>query len=605
VAGEIKKPIAKPVAKKKAPAKPRSKKEPSGVDTRFKPGQSGNPKGRTPGSHSKKTVAQAKFIELMDKVVDFEAKDGKKKSMAFFDGFLELMMTEAMNPKSFAFEFLAERFFDKKILTDLDRVHSKSLRADRDFQQFRIVKRAFPMQQRVLMAFLGGCRDIVLMCGRRAGKTAVAILLAVLCLLSGDKEKPSRVLIIGLTFGRAQAHYWQGIQDVLNDLGVEFDANKTEGRITIVESGAFLQISGNSNEDERQKMRGDWWSLVVVDESQSQKKLYSLLEDIIYPMLVDVKGALLLAGSGPRIPGTAFETLFGKESQSGLRLNWDMSANPNIMDYETALKEARDKYGYAEDDPTYLREWRGLIAYDTEAMVVKPSDKNYFTDEELREWIVAQPPDSIRFSAGLDYGTSAYDAFEIQMYSEGVAEEVFAVYEYKEHGTGIEVLANAIKYGLEYVKNDPLFEGIYNKDMLIWADTNEQRTSMDLRAQYGLPVVNAIKQDAELAVQLLQRDCRSERRRWRRGSPFDDEGKRTVFKRIDMEGKPSMITKEIDDDVYHPDSMKAAIYASRQRWINQGDGFHEDRAKELETRTITEAEKKNKKTAQEMRGNLF
>ena len=48
---------------------------------------------------------------------------------------------------------------------------------------------------------------------------------------------------------------------------------------------------------------------------------------------------------------------------------------------------------------------------------------------------------------------------------------------------------------------------------------------------------------------------------------FEDEALRTIFARVEVEGQPSIITREIDDDVYHPDMMDAILYSLRHYWL--------------------------------------
>jgi hypothetical protein len=73
-----------------------------------------------------------------------------------------------------------------------------------------------------------------------------------------------------------------------------------------------------------------------------------------------------------------------------------------------------------------------------------------------------------------------------------------------------------------------------------------------------------------MAIQNLQDEIRKGFFRIKRGTAFEDEALRTIFKRVEAEGQPSIITREIDDDVYHPDMMDAILYALRHYWLTHG-----------------------------------
>jgi hypothetical protein len=362
---------------------------------------------------------------------------------------------------------------------------------------------------------------------------------------------------------------------IINELGLPAEFIKTEHCIRFA-NGSFIQFGGNSNTDEREKFRGQHYDLVIIDEAQSQKKLEVLVREIVKPMLKDTAGTLMLTGSGPRTRGTYWESYYNNPAPSGLRLNWNMSYNPHIKDYVEILQKTLADECLKDTDPLFMREYLGLIVYDDDCLVYRLKSENYYTDDEMLAWMERQSPEDIRFTAGLDFGFTDCDAFDVIMYSEK-SNEKWLVYEYKQSGTDVTTLCDAIKAAKDYIKTDSKFARSYHRDFDIFADTSDQKISLELSHRYGIPVHNAYKYDKTMAIQNLQDEIRKGYFKCKKGSAFDDESLRTIFKRVEVEGQPSVITREIDDDVYHPDIIDAILYSLRHYWLTH----NQDHAQEF------------------------
>jgi hypothetical protein len=407
------------------------------------------------------------------------------------------------------------------------------------------------------------------MAGRRAGKTEANILKAVDMTAEPDKN----VLIIALTQETCMKLYWRGIVDLLETLGWDIEsANKVDGAITLG-NGSTIVLKGNNSTTDREKFRGASWDLVIIDEVQSQQALPYLVNDVIEPTLIDRQGQLILSGTGARVKGTYWETLWN-DDKGALKLNWNLSNNPFIPDYQKVLEQIKEDKGLTDDSPLFQREYLGLCVYDIDAMVWRLNDLNYYTDVEFKQWVESQPVADIRFTAGLDYGYSDNDAFVIICYSSSRPEK-YIIHEYKRNRTGITELYQAIKERMDAVLNNPLFNIQQNtsnifadpkpdidKNFYIFCDTNEQKISQEFRTQYNLPTTNAYKYDKDLAIELLQEEVRKGFLKIKRGSLFEDESFKTIWKRNDRDE----LTRKIDDDNFHPDLSDAIIYSLRWIW---------------------------------------
>ena len=520
-----------------------------------------NPHGRPPGSQSLKTQAQEAFLNMMrSKVI---GADGQET--IFLNAFNDKFMTDALTPGTPAYRFIADRLYGMDILADIDNQVNKARREDADFIRYRICLRAFDIQQRILMSH---ARDIVLMAGRRAGKSETNKLKSIDGAVRANNQ---RILIIGLTIMKTTQIYWDDTITILTQLGIDHPPAVTENRIGFP-NGSFIQYGGNSSKVEREKYRGQHWDGIIIDEAQSQAELGNFIKEIINPMLMDTNGWLMVTGSGPRTRGTSFEHLWHNPSPSGLRINWNLSQNPNIHDYENALATEREKHGLAETDSLFMREYLGLIVYDDESLAFRLNEENYYTEDELDAWLASQSPADIKFTAGLDYGFVDSDAFIVVMYSEK-SNSKFIVHEYKKSGTDVTTLVEAIKQAKVDIAQR-FHKMAYNQDFNIYADTSDQKIGLELSNRYGIPVHNAMKYDKTMAIQMLQEEVRSRRLKVKKGSHFDHEALRIIFKRFEKEGQASIITKEIDDEVYHPDMMDALLYSLRHYWLtHQTDHF--------------------------------
>ncbi len=468
----------------------------------------------------------------------------------------------------------------KEIREATDTIPEETTKVDPDLLKYKIYTRAFDRQQQVLAS---KSKDIGLMCGRRAGKSDTNRRLAITKALEG---KGKRVLIVGLTIGQTIQIYEYDILELCREIGISAKKNSVHGYIELGED-SIIQFGGTSTRAEKEKYRGQHWDLIIIDEAQSQPGLGSFLEEIINPMLVDTNGNLIMTGTGPRVRGTYWERFYLNPSPSGLRLNWNLSHNPFIHDYQHALQTIRDKYQYTDTDPIYLREYLGQVVYDDDALVLRMGERNYWTREQIGQWIAGQSPADVRFVAGLDYGFRDSDAFAIVMYSES-RNEKFVVYEHKANGQDVTELYQAIQNGKQFIETDPLFAEVYNKAFDIYADTSDQKIGLEFRNRYGLPVLPAIKHDKALALSMLQDEVRRGNLKTVQGGPLDIEAQRTVYKRIEQDGGESILTREIDHELYHPDLMDALLYALRGYWLThypdhyaQSDRPHQTETPEL------------------------
>jgi len=516
----------------------------------FQKGVVHNPNGRPKGA-SLKTQVQTLFVDMMAEPV----RHGGKQ-VPFLQAYKAEFLKSAMDG-TWASRILCERLFSENILDNIDKSLNRDMRENEDFQHYRIMKKGHGIQQKIL---LDKSRNIYEMAGRRAGKTEGNILKAVDTAILDNNN----VLIVCLTYETAIKLYWKGTIELFETLGYDIALqNRTEGLIQLA-NGSAVSMKGNNSVTDREKFRGQHWDLVIIDEVQSQSALPYLINDIIEPTLIDKAGTLMLTGTGPRVRGTYWEELW-TNGKNASRYNWNLSINPFIKNYEKVLDEVKEAKGLTDSSPLFQREYLGMCVYDDDAMVYRLTADNYFDDIDMTAWISSQPRSDIKFTSGLDYGFCDSDGFVIIMFSTSRTER-FIIFEHKGNRTGVTELADKIKAGIKYVEESSIFSSIPEKHFYIYSDSGGagKKISFELSQQFGLPCLDAYKSNKDFAIEILQEEVRKGLVKTRTGSVFSDEALKTVWARNEKDE----LTRQIDDNTFHPDLLDAILYSLRFVWQN-------------------------------------
>jgi len=524
--------------------------------------------GRSKGAKNVKTI----MLEQLENMFTGADEDEEART-TFVQDYLKEFKASARSG-GWAAKYMWESIAGKDPIEAIDRILGKAKREDEDFLSYRVLLQCHDIQQEIV---LSQTRRLYTMAGRRAGKTQANVRKIV---HGAIRKSHSKYLIICLTITKSIEQYYHQMLELFENLGCDISSKSLTDGVIKLKNGSEVFFRGNNTKDEREKFRGDQWDGIVIDEAQSQKALYYLIDEVLTPTLLDRKGWLLLSGTGPRIRGTPWEKLYfgARDDQArGRAWNWNISHNPFIPDYHLVLEDIKKKNGWTDNTPIFVREYLGQVSYDDDALIVRLTEDNFYTDPDLIKWINTQPITDIHFTAGLDFGFTDADGFCIICYSDSRPEK-FIVYQYKKNRIGTVELAQAIQHGMQYVKEHPIFQKVPDKWIQIHADTSHGMTAYDLNTIYGLPVIDAYKQNKDMAYENLQADVRKGNLKIKHSvwneegicvvDPFEDECNKAVFKRNDEESSnPYELTREIDDEAYHPDLMDAVLYALRRVWV--------------------------------------
>lgn len=244
--------------------------------------------------------------------------------------------------------------------------------------------------------------------GRRGGKSqALGRRLLAAC----EKHPGETACYVTLTRGRARDILWDKCLSRLSRThGLGLKLVQREDLFIECPNGSRIWLVGVNDKGDVDKLRGGFFSEVVVDEAMAMPDyLKELVEEAIEPALMDLRGALVLAGTpSPVMAGYFWEATTGGNPDVAA---WPVHRftildNPYLPHGGVDLKEALAKnYGNNAQHPTYRREWLGEWVEDLGALVY-PFTYAGNAWEPVGSDMFGLPPGEYVFGLGVDVGFS-------------------------------------------------------------------------------------------------------------------------------------------------------------------------------------------------------
>jgi hypothetical protein len=277
------------------------------------------------------------------------------------------------------------------------------------------------------LLFNGPQRDFILdpsprkaaVCSRRAGKTYGIIVYALKVL---HEHAFCKIPYITLTRAQGKRNIWQTIQRFDKDLKLGGNFNNNELTYTLPNGSVFF-ISGANDETEIQRLRGDKYPLVLIDEAQSFRALIrGLIREILEPAVGDYRGTIIMTGTpGPACAGFYYEVTNGLVTyeDKGEQINpwsvhhWTVLDNPFHPFDENDIELVRKTNGWLPDNPSFLREYKGLWVKDDSLKVYKTTERNL---------IFSRPDSELTYVLGIDLGFEDSTAFVVLGYNEAIGQ---------------------------------------------------------------------------------------------------------------------------------------------------------------------------------------
>lgn len=441
-----------------------------------------------------------------------------------------------------AYNKLEERSFAtlERVIKDTAQYFSSD-NSDSDYIEYLISKQLFSWQKDLIIDL---SKRITLLCGRRAGKSYGLSGMAVNhCRTGSDTinnyKKPRRVAIIGLTKEKCADVFWLPIINFANSTKMKYKEDSSKYQITF-ENGATINLFGNNSKAEREKIRGTEYSLIIIDEAQSQHSLEYLVTDILEPIIVGRDSQIVLSGTGSLTGyGKWADVTTGDEASSWKHYTATMEQNPTIPNHEDALRRVLEEKGWTVDNITYQREYLAKNVIDTTRIVFHTI--HYYEDV---------PEDFIATGAivGVDYGFSDYNAFAAVVYNN---ERFYLVDERKFNKASVTDIVNVAREINDFILKN------YKVEPIFVADNSDQSISREIYNQ-GIKIYNAYKTDTQMQISRLKEWLENATILVKKNGFTDNESKQTVWK---WDEEKKCVIYEIDDDYYHPDILHALRYA--------------------------------------------
>lgn len=244
--------------------------------------------------------------------------------------------------------------------------------------------------------------------GRRGGKSqALGRRLLAAC----EKHPGETACYVTLTRGRARDILWDKCLARINrQHGLGLRIVQREDLFIEHPNGARIWLVGVNDKGEVDKLRGGFFSEVVIDEAMAMPEyLGELVEEAIEPALMDLRGALVIAGTPcPVMAGYFWEATTGSNPDVP---QWPVHRftildNPYLPHGAEDLESTLQKnYGGNHEHPTYRREWLGEWVEDLGALVY-PFTYEHNSWEPWSDGPFGLPPGDYMFGLGVDVGFS-------------------------------------------------------------------------------------------------------------------------------------------------------------------------------------------------------
>ena len=250
-----------------------------------------------------------------------------------------------------------------------------------------------------------------LCCSRRSGKTEE---LSGELLIDAASRPHSDSLYITLSRTNAKKIFWPKLKRMNTDFGFGGVPNESDLSLTLPNKHT-IYVTGSPDSSKIENFRGMALTLTVIDEAQAFRSfLVDLIDEIIIPASYDYNGRIIMAGTpNSACFGTFFDACHNRGKMKGWsHHHWTIQDNPYILKKSGITPEAMiqaelKRKGITEDDPSHLRENRGLWVRSEDTLVYKYSDDRNLTKEL---------PTNLRYMFGLDLGFNDQDALVVVGY---------------------------------------------------------------------------------------------------------------------------------------------------------------------------------------------
>jgi hypothetical protein len=252
-----------------------------------------------------------------------------------------------------------------------------------------------------------------LLCPRRTGKTTYNLFEVLL----HDLKFPGSFIAYVVPDSKQHAKdlFWGPMKTLNKVMSLGFEFKEVEKRV-ITPSGTNILILAAHDKDSPTRLRGNPWSLVLLDECKDFGAHFEeLVVEAALPGLDDYGGTLCLAGT----PGNVFTGLFYRITtttpEGWTCVKWIKSDNtflrPEARDLKQVWATSYKPFGLEMDSPKFLREQLAEWVSDE-------SEQAYYYHPERNGWDgVLDPRKTWDFICGIDIGKRAFSVLQPAAFS--------------------------------------------------------------------------------------------------------------------------------------------------------------------------------------------
>ncbi len=351
---------------------------------------------------------------------------------------------------------------------------------------------------------------------------------------------------------------WAPLKKLNSDMQIGAHFSESKLRMTLP-NGSFLRLVGADDKREIEKLRGQPFHEVQIDEAASHSYiiLSYLVERIIGPRLGDFDGSLILYGTPSHLLTGYFYEATRPQSEEGTPYegeavtdgwsthHWNakdgaIAGVPAMVAACKRFREIEKKRGWSADHPVKKREHDGLWASDDSESVFRY--RPHVDGEAFNQWdperddaqmgIAKLPPGEWLFTFGMDMGHSDPFALEIGAHKSR-GNDLLHVYEYVAEKITIRAIAELL-VGKAWVKK--ILNGLEPREpggiigVTGWpygmvADIAHLGGAIlqELGEVYGIPIEKADKRDKIDSIEMTNGDLLSGRSKILKGSILETQ----------------------------------------------------------------------------------
>ncbi len=295
----------------------------------------------------------------------------------------------------------------------------------------RVVGELHDRQREVVKALTEeGAQYVSILCGRRAGKTELdARLLALALEMSGPNEWSTYAAV---TRKLAKDLIWARLVELNDTHAFGWKMLHHEAAIE-TPRGARFRCLGFDSWPELQKTRGYKLRCAIFDEPATfADKLDELVRECVGPALADLRGWLIVNGTPGLICSGWWHSVSTGQTPRFRTFGWTCLQNTKLpRDPVAMLAEERSENGWAEDDPTYRREWMGEWFQNPDAQIYRVVEHRDAIDVLPDGY--AERGEGWTFVLGVDWGYSPDPCAWVVLGSPRNSRVIYVVHDEQHH----------------------------------------------------------------------------------------------------------------------------------------------------------------------------